>query len=123
MTRLGALAIAAALTIAASPLAFAGPEHDHEKTAGPSGKVAMGGWFSDEWCGAKNANAKGEGCAKSCIENGAAVVFVSEGKVYKLAKPDQKRAIEHLGHEVVVEGSIGADGVLDLDKIEPAGEA
>lgn len=126
MRRFSVWALVAVLTLGTGLAAVAGPGHDHghgHDKAEVKGKVAMSGWFSDEWCGAKNANSEGMGCAKSCIEKGAAVVFVSDGKVYRIATADQKRAAEHIGHEVAVEGSIGEDGVLKLEKVEAAGKA
>ena len=71
----------------------------------------MTGWISDASCGASNANdsAASRECAKNCLNNGAAPVFVSEGKVYKVAgKVDVKK---HVDYKVKVTGDVKGDTV------------
>jgi hypothetical protein len=71
------------------------------------------GWISDASCGAGNANASeaSRDCAKRCLENGAAPVFVSDGdnKVYKLA--GKVSAKEHIQHKVQVTGDVKGDTI------------
>jgi hypothetical protein len=81
--------------------------------------VEMKGWIACECCAAKNANAEGKSCTLSCAKSGAALVLVSEGKSYKLV--DQKAALENVGHEVTVKGTVAADGSLKADSIQKAG--
>jgi len=69
------------------------------------------GWITDEQCGAKGAKAEHKGCAEKCLGNGEALVFYSpaDEKLYKL--DNQDLAKEHLGHEVVVKGSVEGDSI------------
>ncbi len=71
------------------------------------------GWMSDASCGASNGNGS-EGareCAKRCVENGAAPVFVSEAdqKVYKLS--GKFNAKEHMDHKIKVSGDVKGDTI------------
>ena len=74
------------------------------------------GWVVDEYCGAKNANASGEQCAKDCIKKGAKAVLSADGKTYGLS--NQKLATAHAGHEVEVTGTV-KDGMITVEKIVP----
>ena len=85
--------------------------------AGDSGqKVELAGWITDEWCGEKNANADGAGCAKACAKKGAELVLFSEGTVYKLS--DQKNALEHVGHKVIVKGVLKGENTVEVNSIQ-----
>src|SRR5262249_15115036 len=95
MKRIGSLVTALVLVLAgAAPLL----------AAGPTEPTTLKGWIADSYCGAKNANAEGAGCAEACVKNGAKLVLVSAGKTYQLS--DQKLALEHLGREVDVTGTV-----------------
>lgn len=83
-------------------------------------KVKLAGWITDEWCGAKNANADGAGCVKACAKQGAQLVLISEGKIYKLS--DQKGALEHVGHKVLVTGTIEGKDRITIIAIEKLNE-
>lgn len=87
--------------------------------AGAGQDVELTGWITDEWCGAKNANAEGSCCAKACAEKGAALVLATEGKLYKLS--DKELALEHIGYKVTVRGTL-EDDTLDVISIEKAEE-
>ena len=69
------------------------------------------GWISDASCGASNANstAASRECARNCINNGAAPVFVTDGdnKVYKIAGKTDVKA--HLDGKVKVKGEVKGD--------------
>lgn len=80
--------------------------------------VKLAGWISDECCAAKNANAAGKACTLECHKNGSKLVFYSDGKTYRLA--DQKQALPHVGHEVMVTGTVATDGTLKIATIEPS---
>lgn len=103
--------IALTLTIVACVLALGLPAVAGE----PDKEVKMTGWITDEWCGAKNANADGKGCALSCAQKGAALVLYSDGKSYKLS--DQKAAADNVGVEVVVTGTLAKDGTIQVTGI------
>ena len=79
--------------------------------------TTLQGWITDSYCGAKNANAEGAACAKDCYKNGAKLELVAGGKTYKIS--DQKAALEHVGHEVVVTGTLDHD-TIKVSKIEAA---
>lgn len=86
------------------------------------------GYISDAQCasaGSKAAKATDwvnpkafEGCVQKCAKNGSPLVFVTEdNKVLKLEGDSLKKATEHLGHRVSVEGKV-ENGALKIDKIE-----
>ena len=106
-----ALLIAVALAFVAA-LALPALAGDSEQ------EVKLAGWITDEWCGEKNANADGAGCAKACAKKGAELVLFSEGTVYKLS--DQKIALEHVGHEVIVKGLLKDENTVEVNSIQAA---
>ena len=69
------------------------------------------GTISDANCGAKHADAseKSMTCVKTCVGKGAAAVFVTDGKVLKIANQDAVK--EHLGHKVDITGELEGDTV------------
>ena len=75
------------------------------------------GWVTDEHCGADGAKAAHASCAKKCLNDGAKLVFynAADQKLYKL--DNQKLAEEHIGHEVVVNGSVDGDSIK-IESIE-----
>jgi len=75
------------------------------------------GWITDSFCGAKNANEAGAKCARDCYKNGAKLELVAEGKTYQIS--DQKAAFDHIGHEVVITGTLDKD-TIKVEKIEAA---
>ena len=109
MKRLVSLGSVLALLIALAGAALAA-----DTVAQPTG---MKGWITDSFCGAKNANAAGAGCARDCYKKGAKLELVADGKTYQIS--DQKAAFEHIGHEVVITGTLDKD-TIKVDKIEAA---
>ena len=109
MKRLISLGSVIVLAVALTSAAFAG-----DSAAAPT---AMKGWIVDSFCGAKNANAEGQGCAKDCYKKGAKLELIADGKTYQIS--DQKAAFEHIGHEVVITGTLDKD-TIKVDKIETA---
>ena len=103
------LGAALALAVVLPAAAGCGEGHDVELT----------GWITDEWCGAKNANAEGAGCAKACAKKGAELVLAAEGKLYKLS--DKELALEYIGYKVTVKGTLEED-TLNVTSIEKAEE-
>jgi hypothetical protein len=84
--------------------------------AGDAGSTTLTGWITDSYCGANNANAAGAQCIRDCAAKGAKLVLVAGGKTYNLS--DQKLALEHVGHEVAVTGTLDKDGNVAVAKIE-----
>ena len=81
--------------------------------------ASMSGTISDAKCAAKHADAseKSMACVKGCVKGGSAPVFVSDGKVYKIA--DASKVNDHLGHKVTVEGKVDGDTIA-IDSLEMA---
>jgi hypothetical protein len=67
------------------------------------------GYISDAKCGLKGAADAHAKCAETCVKGGAAAVFVSNGKVYKV--DDQAKVQDHVGHKVTITGKIAGDTV------------
>jgi len=109
MKRLISLGSVIALVLAMTAAAFAA-----DAAAPPT---AVKGWITDSFCGAKNANEAGATCARDCYKKGAKLELVADGKTYQIS--DQKAAFEHIGHEVVITGTLDKD-TIKVDKIEAA---
>jgi hypothetical protein len=97
--------------------ALAAPALAGDAAAQPT---AVKGWITDSFCGANNANAAGAQCAKDCYKKGAKLELVADGKTYQIS--DQKAAFEHIGHEVVITGTLDKD-MIKVEKIEAASKA
>lgn len=67
------------------------------------------GYISDEKCGAKHAKDHNAKCVEGCVKGGAAPVFVTNGKVYKVDDADKVK--DHLGHDVTITGDINGDTI------------
>jgi hypothetical protein len=75
------------------------------------------GTISDAKCGAAHADAseKSMKCAQACVKGGQAAVFVSDGKVLKIANQDKVAA--HVGHKVTLTGKLDGDTVT-VDEVK-----
>jgi len=69
----------------------------------------MTGYISDSKCGAKGERDEHADCAVKCVKGGAAPVFVSDGKVYKIA--DAAKVQDHIGHKVTITGEVKGDTI------------
>lgn len=69
------------------------------------------GYISDAKCGAKGSSDEHAKCAERCVKGGAAAVFVTDGKVYKIENDDQAKVTDHVGHKVTIEGKIDGDTI------------
>ena len=70
--------------------------------------MAYTGWVADEACAkdfAKAGNAEHKGCAIGCLNNGGAVALASPDGFHLLDITGEK-ALEHLGMEVMVMGTL-----------------
>ena len=70
----------------------------------------MTGYVSDAKCAKDVAKVESDthaGCAAACAKKGAALVFVSGGKVYKV--DDQAKVQDHAGHKVTIMGNVDGD--------------
>ncbi len=63
-------------------------------------EVTLTGWITDQYCGAKNANANGAACARACAKKGSDMMIYSDGTLYKIS--DKELALQHVGYEVEV---------------------
>jgi len=78
----------------------------------------LNGFISDSMCGAKHtgADAKDTKCAQACVkDHGADAVFVSDGKVYKIAADSKDKVASHVGEKVTVDGTVTDDTVTVND--------
>ena len=78
----------------------------------------MTGYVSDAKCAKDVAKAESDGhagCAAACAKKGAALVFVSGGKVYKI--DDQAKVQDHAGHKVTIMGKVDGD-TLKVDSVK-----
>ena len=80
---------------------------------------SMNGYISDAHCGAKHTDDSGMGCVQACVKRGAAPVFVSDGKVYKISDSSKDKVADHIGHKVKVDGKVDGDTVT-IDSISMA---
>jgi hypothetical protein len=71
----------------------------------------MTGVISDAKCGAAHEKKLNEACVKKCVGAGLAPVFVSDGKVYKIDDASKSKVMDHLGHQVKVNGNIEGDTI------------
>jgi hypothetical protein len=69
----------------------------------------MTGYISDSKCGAKGEKDAHADCSVKCVKGGAAPVFVSDGKVYKI--DDAAKVQDHVGHKVTITGEVKGDTI------------
>jgi hypothetical protein len=72
------------------------------------------GYISDAHCGAKGNNDGHAACAKKCVKEGYAPVFVIGDKVYTISDP--KKVSKYIGDKVTITGTITGDAI-DIEKI------
>jgi len=72
------------------------------------------GYISDADCGTKGNNADHAACAKKCVKNGAAPVFVVGDKVYTISNP--KKVAKFIGDKVSITGTMTGDAI-EIEKI------
>ena len=78
----------------------------------------MTGYVSDAKCAKDVAKAESDahaGCAAACAKKGAALVFVSDGKVYKI--DDQAKVQDHAGHKVTINGKVDGE-MVKVDSVK-----
>lgn len=86
------------------------------------------GYVSDTKCAAGNAKAGAasewvqpaafEACAKKCVQEGSAPVFVTaDNKIVKIAPDAMSRIMPLLGHKVTITGKIDGDTLVKIDSI------
>jgi hypothetical protein len=76
------------------------------------------GQISDSMCGASHqkmtsahAGMTDRDCALACVKGGGKYVFVSDGKVYKIANQDLALLQMHAGHTVQLTGDMKGDTI------------
>jgi len=72
------------------------------------------GYISDAHCGAKGNNEGHAACAKKCVKEGYAPVFVVGDKVYAIT--DTKKVEKFIGDKVTITGTI-TDDKIDIEKV------
>jgi hypothetical protein len=98
----GALVVIGALAVA--PAAA----QDQTWTGVISDSNCNGKHAADEHGGKKMTDAD---CSVACVKKGAKYVFVSEGKVFKLANQSSKQIAAHAGQRVELTGSMKGDTI------------
>ena len=83
---------------------------------GEGDEVTLTGWITCEYCGKANANASGKACVLACANKGAKLLLFSGEQLYGLS--EQGLARKHLGHEVVVTGTLEGERSLRVIRIE-----
>ena len=77
--------------------------------------TTLTGKISDSMCGASHAgmgsNMSEHDCTVACVKAGAKYVFVSNGKVYKIANQDDADLAAHAGHTVMLTGTMNGDSI------------
>ena len=77
------------------------------------------GQVSDSMCGASHAKMTGE--HRCCVKGGGQFVFVSDGKVYKIANQDSPLLQMHAGHAgVTLTGDMKGDTITVSKIVMPA---
>jgi hypothetical protein len=76
------------------------------------------GAISDSNCSAKHPAGEHDGkkmteadCTAVCVKKGAQYVFVSDGKVYKIANQTSKQIATHAGQQVELTGTLAGDTI------------
>ena len=76
------------------------------------------GAISDSKCNGKHPAGEHDGkkmtdadCTAACIKKGAKYVFVSDGKVYKIANQKSKTIASHAGQQVELTGTMQGDTI------------
>ena len=110
MRRFAAIAGVVALIVVGT-LAYAG------EAAKAENATTWTGWITDEACGAKNANAEGKACALKCHEKGSKLMLYTDAEKTLVGLDNQDEAVKHVGHPVVVTGTI-ENGTIKVTKIE-----
>jgi hypothetical protein len=86
------------------------------------------GYVSDTKCAASNAKAGAaaewvkpaafETCAKQCVKEGSAPVFVTaDNKIVKIGADAMDKVMPMLGHKVTLTGKIEGDTLVKVDSI------
>jgi hypothetical protein len=77
------------------------------------------GQISDSHCGAKHtmAGMSDRACTEMCVKNKGQYVFVTGGKVFKIADQTSKDLATHAGHTVMLTGTM-KDDTVTVAKIE-----
>jgi hypothetical protein len=80
------------------------------------------GQISDSMCGTSHAKMTSahagmtdRDCALACVKGGGKYVFVSDGKVYKIANQDLALLQVHAGHTVQLTGDMKGDTITVSD--------
>lgn len=86
------------------------------------------GYVSDTKCAASNAKAGAasewvkpaafEACAKQCVKEGSAPVFVTaDNKIVKIGPDAMAKVMPMLGHKVTLTGKVEGDTLVKVDAI------
>jgi hypothetical protein len=84
------------------------------------------GTISDSNCNDKHPGGEHDGkkmtdadCTAVCVKKGAKYVFVSDGKVYKIANQNSKTIAKHAGQQVELTGTMEGDTIRVTNMTAP----
>jgi len=84
----------------------------------PASAETWKGTISDSNCNEKHPGGEHDGkkmsdadCTAVCVKKGAKYVFVSDGKVYKIANQNSKTIASHAGQQVELIGTMSGDTI------------
>ncbi len=84
----------------------------------PAATMTMNGMISDSMCGASHAKMiaahpgmTDQACTLGCVSHGAKYVFVSDGKVYKIANQNLAALKKDAGESVSLTGDVNGDSI------------
>jgi hypothetical protein len=91
------------------------------------GEQTWKGTISDSNCNDKHPAGEHDGkkmtdadCTAVCVKKGAKYVFVSDGKVYKIANQNSKTIAKHAGQQVELTGTMAGDTITVKTMTAPA---
>jgi hypothetical protein len=87
--------------------------------------MTMNGMISDSECGMSHAKMKDakmsdKDCTLACVKAGAKFVFVSDGKVYKIANQNLAALTQHAAETVSLTGDVNGD-TITVSKVTASG--
>jgi hypothetical protein len=104
-----------ALCVAAAAMLAIAPARAAETLKGTIGDSMCSVKHTADKHGDKSADHRK--CVEKCISDGGKYIFMSDGKVFKIANQDFKDLKAHAAHEVMLTGDLKGD-TLTVAKIE-----
>ena len=107
------ISLAGALLLAAATTTFAADQ----TWTGEIADSACGAKHDSEMIGEGTAKLTNRECTEACVRGGSLFIFVTDGKVYKIANQKDPALATHAGHIVSLAGEMKGD-TITVSKIE-----